>query len=180
MGTPMAPTYASLFMCEYESHYFSGIATSLEGQIWKHIGPMLEKYYFRYIDDGIMIWPWGEELAYEFLQHFQQGSSSISLTHEIAYVGQRLPFLDLYVSLVPVSDGSLRVFVEPYDKPMNLHIYANPETYYPNKYIFNWIGGEHIRLIRNSGNPEVYFKAIKEFRDYLLRRNYPRDEIQVQ
>jgi len=104
----------------------------------------------------------------------------ISLTHEIAYVGQCLLFLDLYVSLVPVSDGSLRVFVEPYDKPMNLHIYANPETYYPNKYIFNWIGGEHIRLIRNSGNPEVYFKAIKEFRDYLLRRNYPRDEIQVQ
>jgi hypothetical protein len=63
---------------------------------------------------------------------------------------------------------------------MNLHIYANPETYYPNKYIFNWIGGEHIRLIRNSGNPEVYFKAIKEFRDYLIRRNYPKDEIQVQ
>ena len=63
---------------------------------------------------------------------------------------------------------------------MNLHIYANPETYYPNKYIFNWIGGEHVRLVRNSSNPQVYFKAINEFRNYLIRRNYPRDEIQMQ
>ena len=90
MGTPMAPTYASLFMCQYESQFFAG--PTINGTSWSYLGPLIKNLYFRYIDDGLIIWPWGEELAMQFLQDFPANSPSINLTYKI---GQCLLYLDL-------------------------------------------------------------------------------------
>ena len=176
MGTSMAPTIASLFMSHLEDKMF---------RFYSHI--QWENHYFRYIDDGLIIFECGEETILSILTDLQdesarffadnrtKGSVSLSLDYR-----DTLPFLDLWVSLIETDNNLMTLSFKPYEKPMNLHLYANPETYYPKKYIFNWISGENIRLIRNSSNVEAYTEAIQAFRDYLERRNYPRDEIQSQ
>jgi hypothetical protein len=167
MGTPMAPTVANLFMADIESQYFD-----------QEVYSQFMSNFFRYIDDGMMIWQWDEYLAKAFLFALGHETPSIKLT---SAKGMRLPYLDLWVSLVPSGVGDkLKIHLEPYEKPMNLHIYSDPESYYPHKYIFNWIGGENIRLIRNSSNHVVHDEAINRFREYLTRRNYPKDEVQAQ
>ncbi|ORY88372.1 hypothetical protein BCR41DRAFT_376179, partial [Lobosporangium transversale] len=46
-------------------------------------------------------------------------------------------------------------------------------TYYPRKYVFNWINGENQRLIRNSSQSSFHTHATAQFAQHLLNRNYP-------
>jgi len=66
---------------------------------------------------------------------------------------------------------------ELFDKPTNLHIYTDPSTFYPFHYIYNWIQGENIRLIRNSSTPLDYEKSLNDFKQFLVRRKYGQDLI---
>ncbi|GBB94531.1 hypothetical protein RclHR1_23730001 [Rhizophagus clarus] len=66
---------------------------------------------------------------------------------------------------------------ELFDKPTNLHIYTDPSTFYPFSYVYNWIQGENIRLIRNSSSSDDYDRSLREFRKFLVRRKYSEELI---
>ena len=66
----------------------------------------------------------------------------------------------------------MELIVSVYHKPSNLHIYTDPSTFYPMHYVYNWIQGENIRLIRNSSLKVDYKNSLSQFKQFLLRRNY--------
>jgi hypothetical protein len=82
--------------------------------------------------------------------------------------------LDLGIGILEKPDGSHChiVDISVYDKPTNLHIYTDPSTFYPIHYVYNWIQGENIRLIRNSTSEERYQFSLERFKQFLFRRNY--------
>jgi hypothetical protein len=63
---------------------------------------------------------------------------------------------------------------------MNKHIYTNPKTFYPIKYIYNWIHGENVRLIRNCDKRSSYDRHVNDFIEFLKRRDYPLTRINKQ
>jgi succinate dehydrogenase flavin-adding protein (antitoxin of CptAB toxin-antitoxin module) len=87
--------------------------------------------------------------------------------------GDSIEFLDLKFTIDWVIEEFRQTLeISVYDKPTNLHIYTDPSTFYPFHYVYGWIQGENIRLIRNSSTEERYKYSLGEFKKFLLRRNY--------
>ena len=81
--------------------------------------------------------------------------------------------LEIYIENCEEGENNNQILqTKVFDKPTNLHIYTDPTTFYPFHYIYNWIQGENIRLIRNSSKKEDYEKTLSLFKEFLLRRNY--------
>lgn len=203
MGTPMAPTVARLFACCVEkSNTFSvdltpNVNTSDDLRYFYQINRLSKAttHIFRYIDDGFAIFM-TDKLNNTQLDHFDREDilfcmsqsihriyskcNSINVTVDHSPNGLNAVMLDLNVKVVPVDIIHQKFQVEPYDKPTNKHLYANPSTYYPAKYIFNWINGENQRLIRNSSTEPSYLEALSNFTSHLLSREYPVNTIQKQ
>lgn len=90
--------------------------------------------------------------------------------------GDGVTFLDLKLSW----DSNKNLIIENFDKPMNKHIYTDPNTFYPESYIYNWIHCENVRLIRNCSNSDLYNKNVNQFIEFLKRRNYSINKINKQ
>jgi len=63
---------------------------------------------------------------------------------------------------------------------MNCHIYTDPCTFYLWNYIYGWLQGENIRLIRNSTSSNDYLKSVDDFRSWLSNWRYNIDIINSQ
>jgi hypothetical protein len=205
MGTPMAPAIARLFACcvENGSHHKGTTANSIfldvDDDLFDELDSLRNMEYtfdiFRYIDDGFTIfkiprfegtYSYHVEVAKELFDCFDislhklYGScKSINITIDHGVHGREAVMLDLLVKII--DEGyNYRFDIAPYDKPMNKHLYTDPETYFPNKYIFNWINGENQRLIRNSSLQSHHQTAQDHFTKYLICRNYPERVIKEQ
>src|SRR5262249_30844282 len=77
--------------------------------------------------------------------------------------GESIEYLDLRLR-VQWRKGKKYISTEVFDKPTNLHIYTDPSTWYPMHYVYNWIQGENIRLIRNSSSIESYSNSLDLFK----------------
>ena len=181
MGSPLSPVLANLYMAYLEMHIVS-----------------LPRYqdisYYRYLDDILMV----------HINHGMAMSSSdkesmirqmdlittklhgrskflinLDLTTTARKVGEYVEFLDLKIWIGYNSEmvRSRCIRVSLFDKPTNLHIYTDPSTFYPFHYIYNWIQGENIRLIRNSSTRESYEASLNDFIQFLSRRKYHSDLI---
>src|SRR5215204_4217539 len=85
-------------------------------------------------------------------------------------IGKSIKFLNLEIFLYT---NYLSLFmVKPYDKPNNRHIYTQPDTFYPWHYIYGWLQGENIRLIRSSTLRTDWLVAREQFVNFLKRRDY--------
>jgi hypothetical protein len=109
------------------------------------------------------------------------GSLTFEETGCAQHVEQLVEFLDLeiWIKCIKVVNGRpiMVLTTSVYDKPTNLHIYTDPSTFYPMHYVYNWIQGENIRLIRNSSNDKVYENSLTKFKEFLLRRNYCEEKV---
>jgi hypothetical protein len=90
-------------------------------------------------------------------------------------IGQSVPILDITVSIQGTS-----LQTTSFDKPINKHLYTDPSSYYPDRYIYNWINGENQRLIRNNSDISSFENAQSAFIEHLLHRNYPKNIISKQ
>src|SRR5579864_3138034 len=107
------------------------------------------------------------------------GLIKCDLTATACKQGEHVEFLDLKIG-IGYDQNKLRnkfITTSLFDKPTNLHIYTDPSTFYPFHYIYNWIQGENIRLIRNSSTQEDYHKCLSDFTHFLSRRGYHNDLI---
>jgi hypothetical protein len=87
--------------------------------------------------------------------------------------GEHVEYLDLKITIDwIIEDYKQDLTISIYDKPTNLHIYTDPSTFYPFHYVYGWIQGENIRLIRNSSTEFNYKHSLGLFKQFLLRRNY--------
>ena len=88
MGTRMAPSYANLFIGNFEQQAFNN--SLLKPFIW-----------WRFIDDIFMTWTHGEEHPKTFIGYLNFIHPSIKFTHEYSNsLHQTLPFLDVQVTTI--------------------------------------------------------------------------------
>jgi len=179
MGSPLSPVLANLYMASLE-----------EDVMWNSL--YQDIIYLRYLDDVLMMCIddsievsdyTGAHPAIDIMETLVEAISiqsrldiNFEATGSASNPGESVEFLDLELGIVEkrkrngrtVQVINLRVF----DKPTNLHIYTDPSTFYPFHYVYNWIQGENIRLIRNSSTDEAYDSALYRFKQFLFRRNY--------
>ena len=100
MGTRVAPTYANIFMAEFEDRFV-------------YTYPKKPLLWVRFIDDILLIWDHGEEELQTFISHLNNAHKTIKFTTEISK--ERVNFLD--TSVVVEADGQITtdLFVKPTD-----------------------------------------------------------------
>jgi hypothetical protein len=178
MGNPVSPVIANLTLA------------MLEYMILTHYEIRKRMDLYRYLDDVIVFINAKYENAIQIWNHYFTSFNDAPLNYgDISMiellqtgieinpgVGEGVTFLDLKLSW----DSNKNLIIENFDKPMNKHIYTDPHTFYPESYIYNWIHGEHIRLIRNCINSDLYNKNVNQFIEFLKRRNYSINKINKQ
>ena len=101
MGTRLAPSYAILFMSDFEKFVY----TYKEQPLW----------WKRFIDDIIMLWTHGMEKLDEFIQHLNSVLPMIKFTTHMS--PRCVEFLDTLVKILP--DGTL--ITDLFTKPIDSH-----------------------------------------------------------
>ena len=187
MGSPLSPVLANLYMAAIEESILFDKTFS-------------DIIYVRFLDD-ILMWSVDNEVTYDewasdpcvhpaqeymetivdLIQFESAGSLNLEKTGSAQHVEELVEFLDLELWIAKWQENSYGRFqyleTKVYDKPTNLHIYTDPSTFYPMHYVYNWIQGENIRLIRNSSTEEAYKHSVNKFREFLFRRNYCEDKV---
>jgi hypothetical protein len=148
MGTPMAPTYAILFMFAIER---------------QHINRAL--YYKRYIDDIFGI--------FNSADHFNDFVHAINsvipdrLKLEAIICGSEGIFLDIKFKL---NDGNLSY--QLYQKPNNTYAYIPTISDHPRSMFKSFILEELTRYHRNCSDFNIFQSMAILFKDRLQRRGY--------
>jgi len=107
MGTICAPSYANIFMAEFEKQY-----------IYPHIKNK-SMMYLRYIDDIFMIWKGTRASLDQLLKDLNQIHPTIKFDYEIS--SDKVNFLDICVYKDPHNNLQTTVYRKPTDKLMYLH-----------------------------------------------------------
>ena len=163
MGTNVAPTLCNIILGEIELEY-----SSIYGS--------LPLGYTRFIDDTFMILK--RSLKLRFIKDFTflfKGNLGLDWTW---VHGDRIPFLDLEISLGKRFKRSNHVDYSLFEKETNMHLYTHPSSNYPDKYKFSWIYGECVRILRNSSDEASFRLKLSEFKTHLKRNEYPMSIIQ--
>jgi hypothetical protein len=181
MGSPLSPVIANLFMAALER---KAINEFINMKI--AYGSLF--IYRRYLDDIFICSamenpriadsegcnPLEEDAGAVVALVMQAASSSnilFEMTGDAWRDGESIEYLDLRLGVYNRNKRK-RIRTSVFDKPTNLHIYTDPSTWFPFHYIYNWIQGENIRLIRNSSEPEAYLSSLELFKQFLFRRGY--------
>ena len=108
MGKTYTPSYANIFMAEWERHIF-----------WKlQLKPLI---YKRYLDDIFMVWTHGIETFQEFITTVNTNNPCITLTAE--HSPTKINFLNLTLFIDPRKPTSIqtRIYHKPTDTMQLLH-----------------------------------------------------------
>lgn len=187
MGSPLSPVLANLYMAALEENI-------LFQKVFRDV------IYVRFLDD-VLMWSIDNEVEYDDwtsdmgihpaqelmelivdLVSFESAQSlKFETTGSAQHVEELVEFLDLEFWIAGWTENEYGRFqcleTKVYDKPTNLHIYTDPSTFYPIHYVYNWVQGENIRLIRNSSTEEAYKHSVNKFREFLFRRNYCENKV---
>lgn len=148
MGTPMAPTFANIFL------------TALE---LKLLYTLKYRIYQRYLDDIFAVMT--KEVATFFITAFNKLCPSIKL--EAVTISNTAIFLDLYIEIV-----DRRVEFSVYQKPANIYQYIPPLSRHPRPVFTAWIKEELIRYRLKSSRPSDFIELCRKFSDRLRARGY--------
>ena len=96
----VAPTYANLFMSEFETNYV-------------YTYPKQPLMSLRYIDDYFMPWTHGIEELKKFYKHLNEASEFIKFTMEWSRI--KVPFLDTMVKYNPDTGLHTDLYTRPTD-----------------------------------------------------------------
>ena len=122
IGTPMAVSYANIFMSEFEQHFSQNYE-----QRYKH-KPAL---WLRFIDDIFLVWIGDEASLKSFLKYCNEYSKSRDMSSNIkfsySYSLSVVSFLDLKVTIE--KDGSLATSV--FSKPSATFQYLSAKSNHP-------------------------------------------------
>uniref|UniRef100_A0A803J8T0 Reverse transcriptase domain-containing protein n=1 Tax=Xenopus tropicalis TaxID=8364 RepID=A0A803J8T0_XENTR len=154
MGSALAPSYANLFMLQYESEY---IAPLMGDSILA---------YFRYIDDLFMIWTKGVDSLLSFHQYLNDLDNPVKLT--LNYHIDSIEFLDLNIR----RDQNRLVtclFRKTTDRNSILHASSN----HPPATIRGIPYSQFLRTIRNNSTPDVAVVQLREMFIRFKERGYP-------
>lgn len=99
MGTPVAPSYANIFMSQVETNMLSK---------YKLLTGKSPLSWLRFLDDIFFIWPYSENDLQHFINYIQNYSKdqkmNSKLTYDTNYSSESVHFLDLTLS---IKDGKI-------------------------------------------------------------------------
>jgi hypothetical protein len=157
MGTPAAPSYATLYYYIHESTFI-------------HLYPELQ-YYCRYLDDTLCVWlPNNDENTntqrYQHFQNAMQGFGVLEWTFTALHTS--VDFLDL--TIYQNRDGYIGTTL--YEKALNSYLYLPPHSAHAPGVLTGLINGMITRIARLiTHRPEIN-QHIQNFYTRLLHRGY--------
>ena len=167
MGTPMAPSYANIFMDKIEQ--------GILNDFYKKCGlkPLI---WLRYIDDIFFIWTHGPEsfqLFIEFAQTYSTRKNMNSkLKYEVHHSNDQVNFLDVTVK---VDNGFLSTTV--YSKPTDSHVYLNVNSCHPEHVIKNIPKGQFTRLRRICSDTVDFMQHSNIYTQYFINQGYNKQHL---
>nr|XP_029604681.1 uncharacterized protein LOC115190770 isoform X1 [Salmo trutta] len=153
MGKKFAPSYANIYMAEWEQSVFPK-CTKL---------PIL---YLRYLDDIFGLWTYSLSDFMEFVKILNTHHPSITIKHNVQ--PERIEFLDTEVFFVEGSDNLKRLATKVYFKPTDTHSLLHKSSFHPKHTYRGLIKSQLIRFNRicTQGNhvqeaTGILFKALR-------------------
>jgi len=156
MGTKVAPSFAILFMADFEDKHV--YTYQPQPSLW-----------LRYIDDIFLIWEHSSETLNDFMDHLNACHPSIKFTSEVSQ--EKVNFLDTTVHLT--TDGTL--YTTLYSKPTDSHNYLRFESAHPQHCKTSLPNSQFLRLRRICTRIEDYDTNAIMLAAHFIRRGYPED-----
>ena len=158
MGTPPAPSYATLYFGIHELKTLKKFSNNL-------------LYYKRYIDDVFGIWiPSQYNNNNQWYQFQKQLNEFGILRWEFSKLSDNNVFLDLKISI-----NNNKIVTTLYEKSINLYLYPSPLSAHPPHCIKGTIIGMIIRYKKIISQHDKFIIAIKNFFQRLLHVGYPKN-----
>jgi hypothetical protein len=159
MGTKVAPSFANLFMADFEDRYV--YTQSIRPSIW-----------LRYIDDIFLVWNHNEDELKRFIEHLNSCHPTIKFTAETST--KQVNFLDTTVLIS--SEGKL--YTTLYSKPTDSHNYLRFDSAHPKHCKTSLPYSQFLRLRRICYHISDYDKNASMLASHFIRRGYPSDLIE--
>ena len=161
MGTKCAPTYASIFMGDFEKRE---IYPRTKNKILK---------YLRFIDDIFLIWTAPLNELEDFFRIINTVHPSISFTTE--HSQSHINYLDTTVSI-----QNNRLEYKIFKKPTDRSLYLHNTSYHPNNLKNNIPYGQALRLKKICTNHDEYNKSLFKMKEAFLKRGYQNEHLDKQ
>ncbi len=159
MGTPVAPTWANLFMGKLETEALNA---------W---GGTLPLIWLRFIDDILTLFPGTPEELNKLLTHLNSRMTTINFTMESSR--NKINFLDITVFKGERFHSEGILDIRPFSKAIDPHTYLHYSSAHPRKNLKGVVKAEVIRTLRRSSSPAIYAQAISQLVAWFTNRNYP-------
>ena len=157
MGTPPAPSFATLYYGIFELDLLQRFGSSLH-------------YLRRYIDDQLGIWihhP-DAETDRQLWEEFKTCQDNYcSLDWEFSTLSKTANFLDLTLSV-----ESFQISTKLYEKPLNLHLYIPPNSAHTSSVRLGLVTGGIFRILRLTSRDVDTRASLSKFHSYLVARGY--------
>lgn len=159
MGKKFAPSYANIFMANWEEKVFDKCSKK----------PL---HYLRYLDDLWGIWCYSEKEFIEFMDTLNAYDPSIKLKHVINH--QTIDFLDTTVYKGPAfhSNGSLDIKV--FFKQTDTHALLFKTSFHPTHTFRGLVKSQLLRFFRICTQKECFWESVRILFGALRKRGYTR------
>ena len=162
MGTPVAPTYANMFMGNLEKRILSHANSIIFQRSWK-----------RYIDDIFFLWSGSPRSLLKLQDTMNAMHPTIKFTFDSS--NETTHFLDVTLTL---NNG--KITTDLYTKPTDTHAYLLPSSSHP-KHTFRSIAySQALRVRRICSDPSRATQRLQELQRHLTDRNYNENMVQDQ
>ena len=159
MGTKVAPSFANLFMADFED-------------TWVYNQPIQPRTWLRYIDDILIVWEAGEDKLSEFLTHLNTCHNTIKFTSEQST--SSVNFLDTTVKI----GQDRKLYTTLYTKPTDSHNYLLYDSAHPMHTKRSLPYSQFLRLRRICSHLEDFDSNALMIASHFRRRQYPLDLIE--
>ena len=166
MGTPMAPSYANLFMGNIEKRLLKQYEeeTGFRPTVW-----------LRFLDDIFIVWPHGDIELQKFMKFMNSFGERNGMTTELKFtfeVGKSVPFLDTMVS---VNGDGLKTNL--YSKETDAHLYLRRSSCHPPSCTKGVVKGELLRVRRICTLNEDFKEAAGKIMGYFSERGFKKEDM---
>jgi hypothetical protein len=160
MGSPMAPSYANLFMGQLEHNMLMDAP-----------GGLIPLEWIRFIDDIFAVWTHGIDKLKEFLHYINNFHPTIKF--EFEYSCERVHFLDTSIYINNLNQLESDLFIKPTDKALLLH----NGSFHPNNCKTSIIYSQALRYVRLITNRNRLSERLQDLRVNLITRGYTNNVI---
>ncbi|XP_056384003.1 uncharacterized protein LOC130277374 isoform X1 [Hyla sarda] len=158
MGTPVACTFANLYVASFEEKY-----------VFTTSNPFLKfvRCYHRFVDDVFIAWDGTATNFREFVE-FLNEKNEMNLRFTYKVDSKKMEFLDV---LIETEGGELRT--SGYRKPTAFNSLLQFSSYHPQHTKTALPYGQFLRLRRINDTDEKFISQAEELKQRLVARGYP-------